>query len=196
MWCPPGKDDRVIHYLAAGAASEGPVVPVSAEKSASGAFLTAGSQTTRQEDYDWWETRHVQGTVLCEVWDPALEVDLASAYTRGLCTQGLWLSASGCIFALLLMNPELLRSCYCSFREDRQKVGIAGWMSSFWGPLKEGKDKGQYRVKRLWWALLPKGINWTHKPYLSGWQRCTAYSAVSTIWITAFPLISFHFCIF
>lgn len=52
MWCLPGKDDRVIHYLAAGAASEGPVAPVSAEKSASGVFLTSGSQTVRQGDYD------------------------------------------------------------------------------------------------------------------------------------------------
>lgn len=36
-WCLPGKNDRVIHCLAAGAASEGLMAPVSAEKSASGA---------------------------------------------------------------------------------------------------------------------------------------------------------------
>lgn len=84
MWCLPGKNDRVIHYLAAGAASEGPMAPVSTEKSASGAFLTAGSQTTMQGDCDWWEMRYVQGTVLCEVWDLALEVHLPSAHTRGV----------------------------------------------------------------------------------------------------------------
>lgn len=52
MWCLPGKNDRVIHYLAAGAASEGPMAPVSAEKSASGGVSTASSQTVRQGDYD------------------------------------------------------------------------------------------------------------------------------------------------
>lgn len=50
--------------------------------------------------------------------------------------------------------------------QDRQRVGTGNWGSSFLGK-EEGRERENSAVNRFWWALLPTGINWTHKTQLT-----------------------------
>lgn len=67
------------------------------------------------------------------------------------------------------MNPELLCSSCCSFREDRQKSGIAGWMSTLFRAIK-GKERQGTSAKKIGFDELcfQKELI-EHKPYLTGW---------------------------
>lgn len=124
-WWMPGKKDSVIHCLAAGTASEGLMAPVSAEKSASGAHAWLLAQKLRLGDCLTDEMRCVWSIVLCEVWDPAVGVDLPSAYTWGV-TESLYTRPVGqyfCLYLCIALNEPWAAVFFLLLIQGRQAEG-------------------------------------------------------------------------